>query len=102
MSPTRNSPSYSQESDSDSESSLSDVEDAIKSSSMEGKYLLLNKIHAHRMKRERRLKEHYATIKKMQSKMRRTENELESLKKENEKLKERMKMILSHFDCFFI
>merc|ERR1712062_170154 len=64
----------------DSEPSLSDVEEAIR-------------MYTYRMKRKRRLKQQSGTIKELQGILRRTESELKSVKKENEELKVKNKMI---------
>ena len=69
----------------DSEPSLSDVEEAIR-------------MYTYRMKRKRRLKQQSGTIKELQGILRRTESELKSVKKENEKLKERIRDILDEFE----
>ena len=78
--------------DSDSDSSLPDVQEAIRDLNRNNR-----RIHMQRMERKRRLKEQSATIKELQYKMRRYESKLESLKKENEELKERMRDLRAHF-----
>ena len=78
------SPSDSQ----DLKSSLSDVSEA-----MEMCNTYMKRICMQSMERKRKLEEQSAMNNELQGKLRRTESELESLKKENEELKAKNKMI---------